>query len=680
MKLEREWVEELIFGGDQSRRFTQDSPVLPDVWIRYTDDPARRIDLLLTPYRDVSTGRLSMVLDRRLKEERTTDGWQERHANEARISPDIAYNRATVAACLGFDELVRVVLPLSDWWKKTIVRNYGDDPIPALKALRDREDLTTLFPPISLLRGAGERPESHPLTARHLKGEAVPPEVLWMIRIIGSLKIAATTTVENPYERLEKLPEEMQSLLDIMFAGMRSRSDLADGIDLDLRAREWERIQSDPETIVQAVIDLLNGVVPAEEETPLVWSISRNRPAHAAISRSVPAIKGDAACNLFNIKCRDLTWAVIDSGIDARHPAFRRMTDENIPEELLPEEEWSGKTRVVATYDFTLIRKLLSTDPADHKALPAALKQRKKGSSNDLKDLADDLQKGKQIDWNVLQKFLRIPHDKNYRPPIHEHGTHVAGILAADWRNRDAPANEAMATRGVCHDIKLYDLRVLDDNGAGDEFAIMAALQFIRHLNAHQDYVVVHGANMSLSIRHDVANYACGRTPVCEECERVVGAGVVVVAAAGNQGYLQYMTSKGVEEGYRSISITDPGNSEDVITVGATHRYMPHTYGVSYFSSRGPTGDGRLKPDLVAPGEKILAPVPGEESRTMDGTSMAAPHVSGAAALLLARHRELVGDPQRVKRILCGTATDLGRERYFQGAGMVDVLRALQSV
>jgi subtilisin family serine protease len=59
---------------------------------------------------------------------------------------------------------------------------------------------------------------------------------------------------------------------------------------------------------------------------------------------------------------------------------------------------------------------------------------------------------------------------------------------------------------------------------------------------------------------------------------------------------------------------------------------------------------------------------------------MAAPHVSGAAALLLARHRELLGSPSRVKEILCRTATDLGREKYFQGAGLVDVLRAIQSV
>ncbi|HXO30127.1 MAG TPA: S8 family serine peptidase, partial [Thermoanaerobaculia bacterium] len=133
-------------------------------------------------------------------------------------------------------------------------------------------------------------------------------------------------------------------------------------------------------------------------------------------------------------------------------------------------------------------------------------------------------------------------------------------------------------------------------------------------------------------------------------------------------------------EAYNSISITDPGNADLVITVGATHRFRPHTYGVSYFSSRGPTGDGRRKPDLVAPGEKITAPLPDGLFGLKDGTSMAAPHVSGAAALLMARYNELVGQPLRIKQILCETATDLGRERYFQGAGMLDVLRALQAV
>lgn len=156
---------------------------------------------------------------------------------------------------------------------------------------------------------------------------------------------------------------------------------------------------------------------------------------------------------------------------------------------------------------------------------------------------------------------------------------------------------------------------------------------------------------------------------------------MVIVAAAGNRGF--EMTDEDVirsSDSYRSVSITDPGNAESVITVGATHRKRPHEYGVSYFSSRGPTGDGRLKPDLVAPGEKIKGPIPGGSAETKDGTSMAAPHVSGAAALLMARHGEMIGRPDRIKEILCDTATDLGRERYFQGHGLVDALRALQSL
>jgi subtilisin family serine protease len=157
---------------------------------------------------------------------------------------------------------------------------------------------------------------------------------------------------------------------------------------------------------------------------------------------------------------------------------------------------------------------------------------------------------------------------------------------------------------------------------------------------------------------------------------------VVVVAAAGNFGYQRFETKDGSYEGYTAFSITDPGNADGVITVGATHRYRPHTYGVSFFSSRGPTGDGRLKPDLVAPGERIESclPVTAGSWGELDGTSMAAPHVSGAAAMLMARYDELIGAPQRIKRILCQSATDLERERSFQGHGMLDVLRAFQSI
>jgi subtilisin family serine protease len=398
------------------------------------------------------------------------------------------------------------------------------------------------------------------------------------------------------------------------------------------------------------------------------------------------AVKADAAVRLFDLDCHELRWAVIDSGIDARHPAFRKRDPKDPDAKAYKEPFEKGKrgepavnrTRIVATYDFTRLRKLLNPD-ADLKEFRLSRKDREVVS-----DFQKALKSGRSIDWLALEPLLRIPHEPAkgaYVPPKHEHGTHVAGILTADWRATDDSPPPDQSLVGVAKGLELYDLRVLDDDGKGDEFSLIAALQFVRYLNANKDRVLVHGVNVSLSIRHDVANYACGRTPVCEECERLVGAGTVVVAAAGNDGYARYQTVEGTSsEGYRSISITDPGNAESVITVGATHRFRPHSYGVSYFSSRGPTGDGRVKPDLVAPGEKITSSIPDERAETMDGTSMAAPHVSAAAALLMARYHELIGEPEQIKRVLCENATDLGRERYFQGSGMLDVLRALQAV
>jgi len=139
------------------------------------------------------------------------------------------------------------------------------------------------------------------------------------------------------------------------------------------------------------------------------------------------------------------------------------------------------------------------------------------------------------------------------------------------------------------------------------------------------------------------------------------------------------------------VTINDPGNAELAITVGSTHREMPHVYGVSYFSSKGPTGDGRMKPDVVAPGEKILSAATGKllmdraEGKQCEyvedsGTSMAAPHVSGVIAAFLSVRREFIGEPERVKQIFLGAATDLKRERSFQGAGLIDLMRAIQSV
>jgi subtilisin family serine protease len=422
------------------------------------------------------------------------------------------------------------------------------------------------------------------------------------------------------------------------------------------------------------------------DATGILWSISLNRPASSSVWRSRLTVKADAAARLFEAKTAGIRWAVLDTGIDATHNAFRRRDPKNKVLKPQPDNIDDGiSSRVVRTYDFMRIKKLLNpSTPPDTTGTIAALMPPAK-----LKSLTDDLQhslkNGRSIDWDLLEPFLRVPHSrKAYHAPTHDsHGTHVAGILAANWQEAPdvSPIKEPML--GVCPDLELYDFRVLPDDpkDTSDEFTIIAALQFIRHMNDHKDLMVVHGVNLSLSVPHDVANYACGRTPVCQECERVVANGLIVVTAAGNRGFNRLADpDNGAVGDYRYISITDPGNADGVITVGSTHRLMPHNYGVSYFSSRGPTGDGRTKPDLLAPGERIDSCSLNGYYETMDGTSMAAPHVSGAAALLIGRHRELIGEPELVKKLLCDNATDLGREPRFQGRGMVDVLRALQSV
>jgi hypothetical protein len=611
VRLELKQLAPWIFGSGQLQRFTQDSPVMPDVWMAYGRDPEQRLDLLLAPHRRANAGQLA----RALKVMRET---------ATRSDMELAYNQAYVAAQLTFREMVRGALPLSQWWQEYLWPAGTTDVAVVLEERRD-EIVKGLSNP---MREQGKR----------AVGSEVSGALVLFVGLVGRIE----------WERLRN-PD------DQAYAEEEPPPGLTYELLVDTARELLAELKREP-----------------TDSPPLLWSVNRNRPARAAVWRSRVTVKADAATRLFRLSCRTLCWAVLDSGVDATHPAFARRGDDEALAKSKDGHQPASGSRVRATYDFTLLRGLLAGTPD-------------KDSLDDPGEQAADeiesrLESGRAVDWDVLLPHLAIPHTDAYVAPKHEHGTHVAGILAGDWRKEDKHGPADHSIRGVCPDIELYDLRVFDEHGNGDEFAILAALQYIRWLNGHASEPMIHGVNLSLSLDHEVGAFACGRTPVCEECERLIGAGTMVVAAAGNEGRAFYSMASGTAEGYRQISITDPGNAAGVLTVGATHRHQPHTYGVSYFSSRGPTGDGRVKPDLVAPGEKITAPVPGLGLKSLDGTSMAAPHVSGAAALLMARHPELIGSPLEVKRVLCATATDLGRERYFQGAGVVDALRAIQSV
>jgi serine protease AprX len=685
-------IESFLYSTVDGSTFTQRSPIMPDVWIRYGVDGPDRQDLLLVAHWASSGAALAGAIAARLAADTS-------HA--AQMRAQLAPLQSTVAAKLTFRELMRDALPASPWWRRYLMQ--GDEPSSWFSSKRKMAVLRR-----ALVAWLGQ--EKH-RTAKPEK-PLIYGDFAWLARVAGGLALLH-----------RKMPK-----------GVRGAK------EKDIQA--WERSLKDTSVVLDAFFDLFAGVK-APGETEHLWAVHRNRELELAIRESTATVKVDAARHLFDIAGRGIRWAVIDSGIDARHVAFRRRrTDGRIWStdafELVPpkdpnrekrngdDEKKTGQTppkqltRIVATYDLTLLRALMAAPLEDlegyFEILPKEQQARMRAllRSKDNRALLAEAQrrssdqlvkvdakhakidpKGRPVDWKAWEPLLLVPQTSHatYEPPFNNHGTHVAGILGADWRPEDLPEDpvkEEVGTprrlvmrTGMCPEIELYDIRVLSADGKPDEFALVAALQFVRALNAYSDHPTIHGVNLSLSLLHEVSNYACGRTPVCEECDRLVASGLVVVAAAGNNGRARYVTTDGeIDEGYRTVSITDPGNAESVITVGATHRAEPHAFGVSYFSSRGPTGDGRFKPDLVAPGEKVTSTVMdrGKDSEvSKDGTSMAAPHVSGAAALLLCRYPELVGRPAEVKRILCKSATDLGRDRYFQGAGLLDVLRALES-
>ena len=623
----RAFVELVLLGPTNDRRQLQDSPVLGDVWIAYAKKPSAAIDLLITPHRTAPAGPVAKCISDRIKGLK-----MERKDDE---SSKIAYLQGLVAAKLFFEELLRVVVPMTTWWNEDKVQKQLKKDFATGSRLKKR--VQTI---LDWVRAEDEDDEAEAAEGfveftgldRYISLAAI---ILWAARENRTKNL--TLSADEALAQLSKSDPVMQPIGDVFKAMLRVPKPSS------------------------------TKVAKGDEEKRRIWQISLNRKALPAVVRSVPAVKGDAARTLFNVNCSKINWAVLDSGIDGNHPAFGT----------------GKKSRIIKAFDFSNIREIVSLDNDDpgSKEFQTRLKSLLKPSLKDdkltkdkatasLLELAKDAANDRPVHWELVEPLIEI---KPTTAPKSGHGTHVAGIIGAS----QAQPNYA---NGMCPDINFYDFRVLAKTLEDTEFAIIAALQYLRYINERNTYLTIHGANLSLSIPHDVRNFACGRTPICNECERLVESGVVVVAAAGNLGYHSFETKEGSYEGYTAFSITDPGNADGVITVGATHRYKPHTYGVSFFSSRGPTGDGRLKPDLVAPGERVESCLLGKDWGELDGTSMAAPHVSGAAAMLMARYDELVGAPRRIKNILCNSATDLGRERSFQGHGMLDVLRAFQSI
>jgi len=308
--------------------------------------------------------------------------------------------------------------------------------------------------------------------------------------------------------------------------------------------------------------------------------------------------------------------------------------------------------------------------------------------------------RGDGITWAVLDTGIRSdhPHFKDRIVEIWDctktgaprrlasdrdrdgHGSHVAGIIAGV-----DPKDARMS--GVAPRARLVIYKVLDDDGEGEDAWIIKALDHIAETNENKESLAVHGLNLSLGGPYDSTVYGCGFSPICQELRRLWRSGVLVVVASGNEGQLEVQTQDGEVEINTPMSIGDPANLEDCIAVGSVHADKPHLYGVSAFSSRGPTSDGRCKPDVVAPGERIrsvnsrvIDPKSPNRYRAESGTSMAAPHVSGLLAAFLSVRREFRGRPDEVKKVLMDACTDIGRDRQFQGKGIPNLMKMLLNV
>src|SRR5215467_13706151 len=398
---------------------------------------------------------------------------------------------------------------------------------------------------------------------------------------------------------------------------------------------------------------------PPDDPAPVrtIYRIWPDFVVHAHIDRSPTTIKSDAAARTYGTSGEGIVWAVLDSGIDQTHPHF------------------AGGT---------------VTDPAVarlHRDFTGLLTADGKMTDDPAAALADP----------------------------YGHGTHVAGIIAGtaptdpgqiliatnqptsedlpSWGNRTLAPGRTLS--GMAPKARLVSLRVLDATGNTASSVVIEALAQVRAFNADGRQLVIHGVNLSIGCDWYPDEFAAGQSPLCRELDQLVGTGVVAVVSAGNSGAGGTLTGGSADVFGRLSTITDPGNAIHAITVGSTHRSQPHTYGVTYTSSKGPTLDGRPKPDLLAPGERITSAgtgalingigplqsdVEGIARYVEDsGTSMAAPHVSGAIAAFLSVRDEYIGQPEEVKRLFMANATSLGRHEFFQGAGLIDLMRVLSN-
>lgn len=243
---------------------------------------------------------------------------------------------------------------------------------------------------------------------------------------------------------------------------------------------------------------------------------------------------------------------------------------------------------------------------------------------------------------------------------VEGHGTHVAGTIIG-------PGTQSNGRyKGVAPDASFVDVKVFNAPNRTSSEIVLRGLDWVV---SNMERFDIRIASMSIG-----GAASDGQDALSKAVDVAVDKGLIVVAAAGNNGP-------------KAQTIGSPGAAEKAITVGAVDKKKA----IASYSSRGPTKDGRPKPEIVAPGSAITSTVPPSSTSgvgtllrgqttvyygELTGTSMAAPHVSGVVALMLEVNPDLT--PFEVKQILVATAQDLGAKGRDNetGYGFVNAIAA----
>ncbi|WMM24751.1 S8 family peptidase [Tissierella sp. MB52-C2] len=252
---------------------------------------------------------------------------------------------------------------------------------------------------------------------------------------------------------------------------------------------------------------------------------------------------------------------------------------------------------------------------------------------------------------NRIVGFKDLVNNKTDPYDDNGHGTHVAGIIAASGYSSGGKYV------GIAPKANILGIKALDKSGGGNISDIIDAISYIVATKDKYNTKII---NLSLGTP---ANNSCDKDPLCKAVDMAINAGLIVVVAAGNSG---------PEKG----TILSPGINKNVITVGAIddkRTIDPSDDTIAPFSSRGPTSEGLIKPDVLAPGANInsLSNTKLNGYTSLSGTSMATPLVSGSIALLLNKHKDL--SPQEAKNKLIKSSIALANSPENYGIGVLNL-------